>query len=223
MKCLTDWNSKLLPMMGNLLRKPQEALEAMSVLKERFSLASHCMMPEFDHRTDSVAAFLLRRNRSLQELTSLLPREIRVQAAAAVRLLPELSKNIELHKLYIPKTDYLPLQFPLIPEPSWFAPELNRMIYHTKHRLLFLSFDLYPQYYPAASLRLLAELPNTAYQFSYTSLKDPDTRRLLRHLIRRNAPILFGTELNSIGKACYYELDDCLATAQKYFSAYEYE
>lgn len=223
MNAYTDWSCRLLPMMRDCLSNPKDSAEALSVLRERCGITRFCMMPEFDCRSESVSGFLVRRERAMQELKTLLPDGLWIRAAGASLLCPGLSEAVGLHKLYIPGTPYLPLRLPLQPNQPWAATELNRLLYHTKHQLLLLSFHLYEKLYPPDLYQRLLELPGAAYQFSYQSLILPEIQAVLHKLIQRNVPILFGTSVNSLSKACYYELDYFLQVASEQFTAYEYD
>lgn len=221
MNAYTDWSCRLLPMMRDCLSNPKDSAEALSILRERCGITRFCMMPEFDCRLESVSGFLVRRERSVQALKELLPDGFWIRAAGASLLCPSLSEAIGLHKLYIPGTPYLPLRLPLQQNQPWVAAELNRLLYHTNHQLLLLSFDLYAMFYPPDLYQRLLELHGTAYQFSYQSLILPEIQAVLHRLIQRNVPILFGTSVNSLSKACYYEFDSFLQAAAEHFTAYE--
>ena len=221
MRIYTDWSCRLLPMMRDYLSNPRDSVEALNILRERCGITRFCMMPEFDCRLESVSGFLVRRERSMSEIRELLPAGFWIRAAGASLLCPGLSETVGLHKLYIPSTSYLPLRLPFQQNQPWAAVELNRLLYHTKHQLLFLSFDLYSVFYPSDLFKRLLELPGAAYQFSYQSLILPEIQTVLHKLIQRNAPILFGTSVNSVNKACYYEFDYFLQTAAEQFTTFE--
>ena len=134
MRVYTDWNCCLLPMMSDQVTDPRETAEALTLLRDRFGLKRFYMMPEFDCQTESVPMFLLKRERAKQELSSLLPEDVRVDFAATSLLLPNLSKAPMLHKLRIPRTNDLAIRFSPFDDETKVAPELNRMLYLTVSR-----------------------------------------------------------------------------------------
>ena len=220
MRAYTDWNCRLLPSMGDLITTPDDAVNAILILKEKFGLSRFCMMPEFDCATDSVASFLMRRENAFSCLKERLPQDVRVTLGVGALVLPGLSEEIGLKKLLLPKTDLLPIRLPFFPSNET-AKELNRLLYHVPYRLLFLSFDSYINFYPEEDLLRWIKLPNAAFQFQYSALENPQAIALLKHLLHQNAPIFFGTGINSYGKACYYALDHYLALAARHFNEYE--
>ena len=221
MRVLVDWDCHLMPMMRELIANPKDTVRTLCFLRDRFELQRFYMMPEYDCRLESVSLFLLKREKSKRELNTILPQEFKLQYGATSLLFPGLFEQEGIHKLLIPKTAYLPIRLPLKAEESWVAVELNRLLYHVPYRILFMSFDRYRFYYPTDTVDRLLQLPKVAYQFSYQSLINEETRADLKTLIRRNAPIVFGTGLTSYGQACYYELDYYLKLAKQYFSEYE--
>ena len=63
--------------------------------------------------------------------------------------------------------------------------------------------------------------PRAAFQFSFAAMEDPEARRLMKLMIRRNATVLFGTGIHSYGMACYYEFDRLVQLSERYFNDYE--
>ena len=207
-------------MMRDLIASSQDAKTALEALNG-LGIQRFCMMPEFDARIESVSFFLLRREKFMQELRQILPTHMRLERAACVSLSNHVHKTPKLSKLCIPKTNYLPISLPLAPESDWLAVEINQLLYHSDLRLVFMNFDLYPIFYKEQFLQKLLALPHAAYQFNYKSLTNPLIRDYLKYLLQRNATVLFGTSVNSIGKASYYEFEYYIQTAHKYFSQYE--
>ena len=224
MNCLTDYHARLLPMMGEHIASPADSLLAMDLLHEKYGIKRFCLIAEYDYREESVAMLRLRMERSLESMASLLQkREFRVETAGCALVLPEVSRMEGLHRLRLPKTDYLPIRFSLARDADARLLELNRLLYHFPLKLLFLSFDQLAATLDQDALDRLLSLPSVAYQFSYRSLTDPRIRDILRLLLRKRAPILFGSEITSPGEAAYYELDSYLECARREFSCFEYE
>ena len=221
MRKFTDWNCSLLPMMGGLITSPHESAEALTLLKEKFGLSRFCMTPEFDCKKDSVASFLVRRDRAISEISTWLPPDIKIIPGASVALLPGLSEEHGLKKLLLPTTNELPIKFPYFSMSNNASVELNRLLYHSPWRICFLSFDSYVNYYPKDEIDRLSNLENASFQFNYRSLESAEIRALIKRLLSNGVTIRFGTELYSYGKACYYEFDRFIELATFHFSEYE--
>lgn len=221
MRAYTDWNCRLLPMMSDLVSNPQETVEALTLLRDRFGLKRFYMMPEFDCLAESVPMFLLKRERAKQDLLSLLPEDIRVEFSASSLLLPNLSKTPMLHKLRIPRTNDLAIRLSPFDDETKIAPELNRLLYHTPYRIVFLSFEQFISRFSSDSAQRLLNVPNVAFQFNFSALENPNVREILHELVHKNKTVFFGTGINSFGKACYYEFDHYVSIAQTEFSDYE--
>lgn len=221
LRAYTDWNCRLLPMMSDLVSNPQETVEALTLLRDRFGLKRFYMMPEFDCQAESVPMFLLKRERAKKEVLALLPEDIRLEFSASSLLLPNLSKTPMLHKLHIPRTNDLAIRLSPFDDEAKVAPELNRMLYHTPYRIVFLSFEQCVSRFSSETVQRLLKQPNVAFQFNFSALDDPIVREILHNLVRKNKTVFFGTGINSLGKACYYEFDHYVSIAQNEFSDYE--
>ncbi len=217
MKLLTDWNCHLLPMMGEWIASPWDAREAILRLHARTGIRRFCMMAEFDCLRESLPCFLLERDRAMRELSRVLPQGVRILAGGYLRLRPGVSETAGLLKLCLPKLDLLPVMLPWNGIPQELAPEWNRLLYRLPARPMIMEADHFVTALPQEDAERLLRLENTVYQFNYLSLKDPNIRRILRGLIRRNATVLFGTSVNSPGKAGYYEFRAATDSAEADF------
>jgi hypothetical protein len=223
MNCLTDYHSRLLPMMGEHIASPKDSVACMRLLRERFGISKFYIISDYDCREESVAMFRLRQKHAEEELQALASNEFRIETAGCALVLPDVSKMLGLQKLRLPKTNYLPIRLSLTSDADARLLELNRLLYHFPLRPLFLSFDQYEKTCSNEEVQRLLSIPNAAYQFSYRSLTDPKTCEKLRFLMRKRAPILFGTEISSPNEAAYYELDYYLDCARREFTVFEFE
>ena len=220
MKTYSDWNCRLLPMMGDLIADPNDSIRAMLFLKDKFGLSRFCMMPEFDCTQESISAFLIRRDKAWDTLRHKLTRDIHVMLGASATVVEGLSQEVGLKKLILPNTNLFPIRLPFFPTNET-AKELNRLLYHFPYRILLLSFDTYLNVFPMDEINRWISLPNVAYQWNYKALKNPLARDLIKMQLSQNATVLFGTELYSYGKACFYELDHFLKIASEDFNDYQ--
>ena len=156
MRAYTDWECRLLPMMGELISNPQDSAAALSILKTKFGLTRFCMMPEFDCEKDSVASFLIRREKAFAKLSPLISNEFRIRLGCAALVIPGLSEVRGIKKLLLPQTKFLPIRLPYFPS-SETPKELNRLLYHLPYHVLFLSFHFLLHYfqYPIILLDLI--------------------------------------------------------------------
>ena len=220
MRAYTDWECRLLPMMGELISNPQDSAAALSILKTKFGLTRFCMMPEFDCEKDSVASFLIRREKAFAKLSPLISNEFRIRLGCAALVIPGLSEVRGIKKLLLPQTKFLPIRLPYFPS-SETPKELNRLLYHLPYHVLFLSFHSYLNFYPLEDLIRWANLSDVAFHFNYSAMENPRAIDLLKRLLQRNATIIFGTGINSYGKACYYEFDHYIHLASRHFNEYQ--
>ena len=223
MRSYTDWNCRLLHNMRDLTLRPGQAAEALRALRDRCGFRDIYLTPEYDCELESVPMFLLRRDHALRELRELLPQDCRVHAACCAVLRPGLSQTPALHRLRLPGTDCLPLRLPFLPDQPGIPQELNRLLYHSRYRLLLMSFDSYAAFYPPEALERLIALPHAVCQFGYQALVQPPMKKLLKALLSLGTPVLFGTGVNSLQKACYYEFDAYIRAASASFSESERE
>ena len=216
-----DWDCRLLPMTGEWITRPDDTVRSMVLLKEKFGIKRFHMSPRFDPEYESVAAFLLRRDKAMDELRTLIPEGFTVSCGAVSVLTVGLSEQLGLKRLCIPKTNFLPVMLPILDNHQALFTELNRLLYHTPYRVMFYAFDTLLPYYSKEDIARWIELPDAAYCFRYQSLENAEARRTMKRLLARRAPIVFGTGINSYGKACYYEFDHYMSIAAEYFPEHE--
>lgn len=223
MKLLTDWNCHLLPMMGEWIADPQDAREAMIRLHARSGIRHFCMMAEFDCEKESLPCFLLERNRAVRELMQVLPQGVRIITGGYIRLRPGVSEIPDLTHLCLPRTKVLPVLLPWNGMTQADALEWNRLLYHSHTHPMIMETDHFITHFPPESVDRLLKLEGVVYQFNYLSLINPCIRQSLRVLAKRQATILFGTSVNSPGKAGYYDFRTALLDAEKDFGKAETE
>lgn len=141
MKQLVDWNCHLLPMMGEWIRSPQDAREALVRLNARTGIRRFCMMAEFDCEKESLPCFLLERDRAVRELKTVLPEGYRIIPGGYVRLRPGVSEIRGVTKLCLPRSDLLPVLLPWNGMTQADALEWNRILYHLPVRPLIMEAE----------------------------------------------------------------------------------
>ena len=221
MNCLTDWNCRLLLHGDPLLGDDAELSRALFLCVERFGIKRFCMMPTFDPEAESAAGFLLRREHAKERLLPLLPSGARLRMGASVLLTPGLHAEQDLHKLTLPASHYLPLDLPIGEWADWMDLEINRLLYRAKQRLLFLSVERYPIFYPKDVLERLMRIPGAVYQFNYRALADPASIALIRTLVSRGTTVLLGTAVEDPYKLGFYEMEHYLTSANTSLSRAE--
>ena len=220
MKVFTDWNCRLLPGFPDQIATPESAADALAALHEQTGINRFSFLPVFDPESDSVSAFRIRSERSSEALQGLLRFPATLMVSAAVRLLPGLSEYLDLHRFFLPKTDYLPVLLPLSPE-EWVENALADLSRHAPFRVLLTNAHLLPVFYPQTLIERILNLPNLAFQFSFQSLLDPKNDRFLHPLLDRHVPILLGSGVNSIEKARRLDLKAVVSAVQSRFYPFE--
>jgi len=196
-----DWNCRLLCSQTTA----DETASALQEMSDRFGYKRFCLMQDFHANTESIAAFLIRRERTMHELKPLLPRTLHVRHAPCVHLCKHLTEEAALERLTITKERLLPLQMPLTEYDDWIDLELNHLLYKKKITPLFLSFELCMVLYPEDIVQKLLRIPYAAYQFNYKSLQDPKNCQTIFKLLSKS-PVLLGTAINTPEKINRYEL-----------------
>lgn len=219
MKQLVDWNCHLLPMMGEWIRSPQDAREALVRLNARTGIRRFCMMAGFDCEKESLPCFLLERDRAVRELKTVLPEGYRIIPGGYVRLRPGVSEIRGVTKLCLPRSDLLPVLLPWNGMTQADALEWNRILYHLPVRPLIMEAEHFLTGYPKDDVGRLLHLRQAAYQFNYLSLTQPEIRFALRVLSVRQATVLFGTAVSSPGAAAYYDFRSAMEAASAAFGA----
>ena len=222
MKIYTDWNCRLLPGFSDQIRRPEDAATALELLHERAGISRFSFLPEWNPSFCPATVFRIRLDTALKALQSLLRFPAVLSASASVALQPQLAEWDDLRRFCLPKTDYLAISVPLVPE-DWVESEVARFSRHSPFRILLTNAHLLSVFYPKEVLMRLATLPQIAFQFSFQSLSHPDHDEIIRTLLARHAPILLGSGVNSIEKAYGFDLASDRSEAEKRFYPFEIE
>ena len=235
-----DWHSHLLPGIHETLTDPDESANAILHLYENQSIRTFCMMPTFFPFRDSVAAFLLRRDRALERLafalrknapmnyfSSASPRvpRIRLLHGACVALESGCYEMDQLNKLAVPFNGikFLPIRLPSLEFDEWIDFEINRLLYRTNVHLWFTSFEFVCKYYPFEIIEKLCRISDAIFQFGYRSLEDKNVQLVIKSLLERRATVLLGTSLNCLEKSYRCDLSYSLSIARTAFTDFEYQ
>ncbi len=224
--CYIDWNCHLISGCHEFMTDSDEAASALSYLCTERNIQTFCMMPSFYPSVDSVAHFIIRRDRSVSALLRAYSANPTLQllSGASVALEPNLYLTEHLPKLTIKIQNfhYLPIQLPIAEFEDWIDLEINRLLYRGKYQLLFLSFDLLCMFYPMENIKKFMRISNAVFQFNYRSLENPMIRKIISSLIQNNATVLLGTSLNRKEKIYHYDIPYYLKIAEEAFSSAEF-
>ena len=229
MDCYIDWNCHLLCGAHEFMTDTKDAVTALSYLSTEHHVCTFSLMPHFHSSHESVAQFLLRRDRAIQQIVEQFSDAgfsvpIRLMAGASVQLEPEVHLTERLSKLLIGfnGSTYLPIFLPISDFEDWIDFEINRLLYRAGFKLMFLSFDLACMFYPSENIDKFMRIPNSVFQFNYRSLENPSIREIISKLIRSNSVVLLGTSLDREEKIYRYDLPYYLKMAEENFSSAEY-
>ena len=236
-----DWNCHLLTGLHETMTDPTEAVKALSFMQSKFGFHTFCMMPYFYPDVDSVSFFLMRRRKALSAVADGLSdaysryadqpsshfhfqMPVKLLVGATVCMEPKIHQIFDLGKLQIRFGNdlYLPIRLPLGDYADWIDLELNRLLYQSKFRLLFSSFELPCILYTDEILTKLTRISNAIYQFNYRALENPRILRWILHLLHQNAKVIFGTSLDCLDKAYFYDFDYYLRSAKANCSSADY-
>ncbi len=201
-----DWNCKAFPSVNQGGLSMQDALGTLEYLFSRDRISHFCMMTEYTESFGSIPAFLLLRRSSEEALKDAVPKHLKIRFATSVPLSPDLHLLSDLDKLYIPRTNILPITLPIAAYADWIDLELNRLLYRNRLRLWFVALNSILLFYPKEALERLFRISNAVYQFGYRSLSDPMALKWIRYILRINptATILLGTGVDCIERASFH-------------------
>lgn len=185
---------------------PNEAIQAMELLNERFGVSRFAVMPEYDARLCSVPMFLLQSEHSIDRLREALPSHLKIKLLPRVYLSKGLAKTEYLNRLSFGRYRYLALQLPWGEYEDWIDAELHELLYGRGYRLLLTSCELYSTFYSNETVERLFRMPQAVYQFNYRALTDADACRQISKILGREQTVLLGTGLTTLGKARQYDL-----------------
>jgi len=223
MTSYVDWNCHLLSGMREGIRTPQETIEALSVL-QKHGIEQICFMPDYTPSLEPVSHFLLRRDLAYERHLPFLPPKLKTRIAARVQMESGLHLVENLDRLCFTKQGYLALKMPICDYTDWIDFELNRLLYRTRiTRLLFTSFDICVTMYPMEILEKLMRIPHAVFQFHYHALADADARAFMVKLLRHNQTVLLGSEINTLGKAYFFEFSHYIESASKHMAIADFQ
>lgn len=218
-----DWNCHFLSGMREGTQTPQETLEALSVLRQH-GIEQFCFMPDYTPSLEPVSRFLLRRDLAYQRLLPNIPRGIKTRIAARVQMESGLHLVEHLDRLCFTDLGYLALKMPICDYADWIDFELNRLLYRARFkRLLFTSFDICINLYPGDVLEKLMRIPHSVFQFHYHALADSDARAFMVKLLRNNQTVLLGSEINTLGKAYFFEFSHYVESASQHMTVADFQ
>ena len=222
---LFDYNSFLLPGFRDAAKNEKVALQIMELLYEKYGVTHYHLTPLFDFTKDTVLSFLLKRHQAISKLqtTDRISKSIKLHFGATAELRPGLWQTDGLEKLCYGNTRILPLRFPLGPYQDWMDQELNRLLYHNGYSLLFTAFELSLLFFERDTIERLLRIQGTAFHFNYRGLVQPTVQEMIKRLLEKQSPVLFGTQLSSVEKACYYEMDHYLSVLKSALTPREHQ
>lgn len=216
----TDWNCRLLPGFSDQIGNARKAAQALTLLHERSGITRFSFFPEFDPVYESVSAFKIRIDQALKALQSLLRFPAVLFASASVRICQKLADYRYLPRFCLPKTDFLPISLPIIPD-NWVENEVARLARYAPFRPLLMNAHLLPVFYPSDVLKRIFRLPDIAVQFSFQSLETDKNDRFLHELLARKVPVLLGSGVNSLEKAAMFDFSYIRSQIEARFSPNE--
>ena len=216
----TDWNCRLLPGFSDHVGNARNAASALTLLHEHSGISHFSFFPEFDPLCESVSAFKIRIDLALKALQSLLTFPAVLFASASARICPNLAEYRDLRRFCLPKTDFLPISLPIVPE-NQVENEVARIARYAPFRPLLMNAHLLPIFYPSDVLKRLFRLPGIAVQFSFSSLETDKNDRILHELLARKVPVLLGSGVNSREKAALLDFPYLRSQIEARFSPSE--
>ena len=224
MEYLVDWNCHLMPGMREHVTDPNETIQTMQLLFERFAFTHFCLMPEYDCTREPISVFLLRFFRATELLKSTVKPQMLVwHFQPCVMLAQNLHLTENLVKLTTKVGTYLPIHMPIADYSDWIDFELNRLLYQRKVNLWFVSFEQCVLLYPPEVIEKLINIQNAVYQFAYKSLINPNIARVVKKLVKSNKTVLFGSMVDCLERAYQFDFPYYEKTASELLTPAVYQ
>ncbi len=223
MAYLTDWNFQIIPpLVGDLSSGISLSVSAMQTSFDRFGVRKFLLLALYDPRLP-LSLHLLKRSSYCKLLQKQLPKPLILQTASRTILREGLSGNDALKRLCHKQSGFLPLCLPISAYEDWIDAELNRLLYRSHQKLLFLSFEQALILYTQNVIEKLLRIEHAAFEFGYRSLSDPRVVRTIKCLLNAKKPVLLGTGCNQIDKYLSDDLLCDLDAAKALFSKPEWD
>ncbi len=216
-----DWNCGLFPRGLDAMSPPSypSIYDGLTVLRDRFHIKRFCFSALYDPHYESVNAHLLRRYRTEERTKNALSdMKLKMKMMSVVPLTEGLSQVPDLDRLYVFGGTHLPVTLPIYGMCDWLDLELNSMLYKSKHKLFFTSFDRAFGLYPREFVEKCIRISKAVFQISFSSLANKPFAYMVRAAIREKVPFLLGSELQTGADACFYEFDYYMQCAEQHLT-----
>lgn len=196
-----DYHSHILPGIDDGAPRVDVSVEMIARL-QRQGVDMIVLTPHYYAAKESVASFLDRRAESYRTLMA------RPEAAsfpplrlgAEVRLERDTSCWEDLKKLCIEGTDYILIELPYLRYDKWMLQEVENIAYAHRVVPIFAHLDRYPEIglMTSAAMERLCEFPSGIVQLNASICDSLRGKWLLRRLIRRRYPVVFGSDAHDL-------------------------
>lgn len=192
---MTDAHIHILPEMDDGSDSVETSQKMLEILKEQ-GVTKIIATPHFyNHREESVEAFLEKRQEAYEKLGA--PENMLLGAEVAIE--NGISKVEGIEKLAVQGSDIILLEFPYTGYSNWMGEEVYNIAVTYKLKPVIAHIHRYLQYY---SKDVMNQVLNTKaiFQINNEAFGNFRERRFVQKLIKEGCPILFGSDSHNLEK-----------------------
>ncbi|MCQ2491163.1 MAG: capsular polysaccharide biosynthesis protein [Ruminococcus sp.] len=192
---MIDAHIHILPNLDDGSDSIDKSKKMLELLKEQ-GVAKIIATPHFyNHREESVDAFLEKRQKAYEKLGS--PENMLLGAEVAVEHGISRVKGIE--KLAIQGTGLILLEFPYTAYSSWMSEEIYNISVTYKLKPVIAHIHRYLDYYPKNVMEQVIET-NAVFQINNEAFGNFRERRFVQRLIKEEYPVIFGSDSHNLNE-----------------------
>ena len=157
--------------------------------------------PHFYSHREDIELFIKRRKVAYESLEQHWEENMPAMLfGAEVYLERGISELEHLHDLCITDSNYILLEFPYDKMKDWMIEEINNITYKFEVTPILAHIDRYLDLFEKSDYDKIFEETECIYQINNTALMSRNSLKFVLKLIKKDFPILFGSDTHDMGK-----------------------
>lgn len=189
----TDYHSHILPKMDDGAKDEAMSMEMLGMLQaqgiERVIATPHF----YPHRQKSVADFLAKRQKALEQLTS---SPIEILTGAEVAIEHGLSELEDIEKLAITGTNLILLEFPYTGFAEWMMEEIHNLSCEYKLKPIIAHVHRCIPYCSRSEMGQILKT-DAVFQVNNEAFRSFREKQFVKRLIKEDFPMVFGSDCHN--------------------------
>lgn len=190
---MIDAHIHILPCIDDGSDSVETSKEMLKLLKEQGVDKIMATPHYYNHREESIEAFLEKRQKAYEELGS--PENVVLGAEVAIE--HGLSKVEGIEKLAIQGTDLILLEFPYTGYASWMGEEVHNIAVSYKLKPVIAHIHRYLGYYSKGIMEQVLAT-KAIFQLNNEAFGNFRERRFVKKLIKEGYPVIFGSDSHNL-------------------------